>query len=147
MKRSRPLAAAYLAGFLVFALFAALQVNDIDPEVYYNPSVVKAALWFLLYGLLSVAFLLGVFRPVPPALPILVAAAGLVQMFLTGPGLYENLFGGERFTMMQASMTAEDPRVEMSREFFGALIAMLAALALWFHQRRVGAAKRGAPAA
>ena len=45
-------------------------------------------------------------------------------MARTGPGLYENLFGKESFSMTQTSMTAEDPRVELSREFFGALIAL-----------------------
>lgn len=136
MKPSRPLAAAYLAGFLVFGVFASLQVNDVDPAIYYNPSVVKAAAWLFFYGLLSFSFLLALFRRVPPALPIVVAAAGIVQMLLTGPGLWENLFGGDRFTMMQASMSAEDPRVEMTREFFGALLAFLAALGLLRSGRR-----------
>jgi hypothetical protein len=45
-------------------------------------------------------------------------------MVRTGPGLYENFFGEKEFTMTQASMSAKDPRVELSREFFGAVIAL-----------------------
>jgi len=143
MKPSRIRSSVHCLGFLVFALFAALQVNDIDPEIYYNPSVIKAAAWFLFYGLLASGFLLSLFRRVPLWLPAAVVAAGVVQMLLTGPGLAQNLFGDDRFTMVQASMSAEDPRVEMTREFFGALIAGAAALYLLRYERKTRKAGSG----
>jgi hypothetical protein len=57
-------------------------------------------------------------------------------MAVTGPGLYENVFGGKDFTMTQASMSAEDPRVELTREFFGAVIALLGVGILLRRERR-----------
>jgi hypothetical protein len=56
-------------------------------------------------------------------------------MATTGPGLIQNLFGDDKFTMTQTSMSAEDPRVELTREFFGAVIALLGVVALWLGQR------------
>jgi hypothetical protein len=142
MKISRPHAVVFSVGCLVFGLFSVLQVNDIDPAIYYNPSVIKAAAWCVFYALLSISFLVAIFRPLPKAMPALVLVASVAQMLLTGPGLWQNVFGDERFTMMQASMSAEDPRVEMSREFFGALFAFLAALALLrFRMRRPAPSK------
>ena len=54
----------------------------------------------------------------------------------TVPGLWENLFGERPFTMTQTSMSSSDPRVELTREFFGALIALGALAFLWWEQRR-----------
>jgi len=62
---------------------------------------------------------------------VLAVAACLVELALTGPGLWENLFGERDFTMTQASMNAEDPRVELTREFFGAVIALAGVAVLW----------------
>ena len=62
--------------------------------------------------------------------------ACVIEMIMTGPGLIENLFGEDDFTMTQVSMSAEDPRVELTREFFGALIAFGAVLYLLLIQRK-----------
>ena len=50
--------------------------------------------------------------------------------------LWINIFGTEEFTMMQVSMSAEDPRVELSREFFGALLALAAVMLLWWERHK-----------
>ena len=121
----------------MFGLFAWLQRNDLDPEIYDRPSVVDAALWFGFYLLIAALFVVVLFRPVPRWLLALAAVACLLEMATTAPGLYENLFGEQSFTMTQASMSSEDPRVELSREFFGALIA-LAALGVLAAQSRRG---------
>ncbi len=60
----------------------------------------------------------------------------IVFMGLSGPGLWENFSGEKDFTMTQTSMSAEDPRVELSREFFGALIALVATAFLWWQRRK-----------
>ena len=57
-------------------------------------------------------------------------------MGLTAPGLIENLFGENTFNMTQVSMSAEDPRVELSREFFGAFLALIGVAGLFLQQRR-----------
>ena len=109
----------------LFFVFAALQINDyLDSEIYHNPSKLDAALWFLFYLFIGVLALVVIFRKIPLWILILAALACLIEMAMTGPGLYQNLTGDKPFTMTQASMTADDPRVELSREFFGALIAL-----------------------
>ena len=51
-------------------------------------------------------------------------------------GLWEKLFGERVFTMAQASMSSPDPRVELTREFSGALIGLLAVAFPWWEQWR-----------
>lgn len=122
----------------LFAFFAWLQRNDIDPAIYYHPSAIDSALWFAFYLLVAILFVVVSFRPLPRWLLLLAAIACLVEMVRTGPGLYDNLFGGKTFTMTQTSMSAEDPRVELSREFLGAVIALAAVGALAWQSRRRG---------
>lgn len=121
----------------VFAMFAWFQRNDIDPAIYYHPSELDAVLWLSFYSLIAILFCIAAFRPVPRWILIVAALACLVEMGRSGPGLYENLFGGKNFSMTQVSMSAEDPRVELSREFFGALIALAAVGFLYFQRRRI----------
>ena len=136
MKTLGGLRIANVFGVLIFAAFAWFQRNDIDPEIYYHPSELDAVLWLLFYALVAGCFVIAVFRYTVPRWMLGIAALGaLIFMGLTLPGLWENFFGEKDFTMGQAGMSAEDPRVELSREFFGALIA-LAALAFLYWQRR-----------
>ena len=123
-------------GVLLFAVFAWFQRNDIDPEIYYHPSQIDALLWLLFYALVAVAHLVAFFRPAPIWLLAICALGALVFMGLSGPGLWENFSGDKEFTMTQTSMSAEDPRVELSREFFGALIALVAIAFLWWQRRK-----------
>ncbi|MDF1825197.1 MAG: transmembrane 220 family protein [Verrucomicrobiales bacterium] len=120
---------------LIFAVFAWFQRNDIDPAVYYKPSSLDATLWFLFYSLIAVLFILTIFRKIPSWILVVSMIFCLIEMIITGPGLAENLFGEQDFTMTQVSMSAEDPRVELSREFFGALIALAGVVFLFFQQK------------
>ena len=120
---------------ILFVIFAYFQRNDIDPEVYTNPSSLDAALWLLFYLIIGIAFILITLRKLPIWYFALAVIACFVEMAMSGPGLWSNLFGHDQFTMTQVSMSAEDPRVELTREFFGALIA-LAAVAFQFWQSR-----------
>ena len=81
-------------------------------------------------------FVGSLFRRIPVWLLLVAALACAAQMVITGPGLYENVFGGKMFTMTQTSMSAEDPRVELTREFFGAVIALLGVGILLRRERR-----------
>lgn len=131
MKLARPLVVTLnLIAATIFVLFAWFQRNDIDPAIYDHPSRLDAALWLLFYAGIAFGFILVLFRRVPRWLLILGTLACLIEMVRTGPGLYENLFGDRAFTMTQASMSAEDPRIELSREFGGALMALLGVGAL-----------------
>jgi hypothetical protein len=71
------------------------------------------------------------------------ALACLVELATTAPGLWENLFGARDFTLTQASMSADDPRVELTREFGGALIALAGVAVLWRRERRRAASAGG----
>ena len=119
-----------LALAAMFGMFAWLQRNDIDPAIYDHPSTIDAALWFVFYGIIAVLFVVVLFKRLPGWLLLLAALACFVEMATTGPGLYENVFGDKPFTMTLASMSAEDPRVELSREFFGAVIALVGVVIL-----------------
>ncbi len=137
MKSSLPLAILHAFLALLFLVFAWFQRNDIDPAVYFRPSSIDATLWFLFYTLIAFLLIFVCFRRLPRWLLILSFCACLVEMVVTGPGLYENLFGEQDFTVTQVSMSAEDPRVELTREFLGAVIALAAVLWLIFINRRV----------
>ena len=136
MRFPRPIAALNIVLALLFAVFAWFQRNDIDPAIYYHPSVIDAALWFLFYLLIAVLLVVILYRPLPRWLLIVAVVACLIEMGRTGPGLYDNLFGGDSFNMTQVSMSAADPRVELSREFFGALIALAGTGLLIFQNRK-----------
>ena len=135
MRFSRPVVLLNLALAVLFSIFSWLQRNDIDPAIYYHPSVIDAVLWLLFYLFIAALLVLILFRPLPRWLLAVAALACLIEMGRSGPGLYENIFGGDSFTMTQASMTASDPRVELSREFFGAFIALAAVGLLVFESR------------
>jgi hypothetical protein len=117
------LPAALLA--LMFAGFAAVQINDTNPAIYHRPSVLDAWSWVFFYGSIAALCAVSIFRRIPPTLLTVAAALCLVEMARTVPGLYENLFVAETFTMTATSMAAVRPEVELTREFFGALIALL----------------------
>lgn len=137
MRVKTPLAVLNFALAAVFVLFAWMQRNDIDPAIYDRPSVIDAALWLAFYLLIAVLFVIVTFRRVPRWLLLIAAIACLIEMVRTGPGLYENLVGEKEFTMTQVSMSAEDPRVELSREFFGAVIALAGVgLIAWENRKR-----------
>jgi len=129
----------------LFGAFAFFQYNDIDPTVYHRASSLDAALWLGFYALVAFLFALTLLkRCAPNWLLLLGAAACLVEMGQTGWGLWINIFGTEEFTMMQVSMSSEDPRVELSREFFGALIALTGVAVLWWQGRRFGTGRSAA---
>ena len=122
----------------LFFVFAWFQRNDIDPKIYDHPSSIDAALWFLFYAIVASAFiLLAMGKKLPRWYFVLAVLACFAEMISSGPGLWENLFGERTFTMTQVSMSAEDPRVELTREFFGAVITFAAVLfQLWQNKRK-----------
>ena len=129
---------------LLFAAFAFFQYNDIDPTVYHRASSLDAALWLGFYALIAILFALSLFQKAAPRWLLLTGGlACLVEMGRTGWGLWINLFGEKDFTMMQYSMSAEDPRVEVTREFFGALLALTAVALLWWERRRFSSGAAG----
>ena len=121
--------ANYLLATL-FAFFAWVQRNDIDPSIYSDPFMdnpaLDSALWLIFYLIIAVGFVVVSFRKLPKRYFAIAIVACFFEMAMSGPGLWENIFGEKPATMAQNSMSAADPRVELSREFFGALIALAA---------------------
>jgi hypothetical protein len=124
----------------LFFVFAWFQRNDIDPEIYSNPSfdnpTIDSVLWFLFYAVIGLAFLFLIRKRLPLWYFVLAVVACLFEMYLSGPGLYENVFGEKSFTMTGQSMSGDDPRVELTREFFGAVIALAAVLFQFWQNKK-----------
>ncbi len=119
---------------IVFFGFAYLQLEDDNPETYVNPSQVDVIKWVSFYSLIGILYLFAIFQRVPWALLILGALFSLYLLGESGPGLFRNLNSGH-FDMTKTGMNPDNPPVEQSREFFGALIA-LAAVAFLAWRRR-----------
>ena len=117
-------------GALVFFLFAWLQQEDDNPEVYVEPSMADVILWIGFYGLVGVLFVLAACRKFPKFLYLFVLALGTFHLISTIPGIFENLRTGD-LEMAKESMSAAKPEVELSREFFGVLIAFAATWGAW----------------
>ena len=115
---------------LLFGTFAWVQYNDIDPEIYDRPSVIDAATWLIFYAFIALLFAVTLFRVVPKWLLVVAVVCCLIQLGRTAPGMWENLTGDAPFTLTQSSMSSGDPRVELSREFLGALLALGGVVAL-----------------
>ena len=108
---------------LLFAAFAALQWNDPDPLV-----------WVLAYGMVAVFFALAAWGRLPRWPVIAWTALLTLWMLSMVPGVVEWLRMG--MPTITGSMKAEEPHIEVVREFGGLLVAVLALLWLVFRVRR-----------
>jgi hypothetical protein len=122
----------------VFAVFSALQWNDLDPAIYDNPSIVDAATWGIFYGFVAILFAVVLIRRLSRWMLILAVVFCLIELGRTAPGLWENITGDAAFNITQDGMSADDPRIELSREFFGALIALVGIGIIAFENTRWG---------
>ena len=119
-----------ILGVIAFAIFAWLQVDDNNPEIHVEPSMLDVWSWIIFYGLVSAGFLAACFKKYPKWLYILSFVLAIYFMAVSVPGLIDNLTGGS-FEMTAGAMNPEHPEVEITREFLGALIAFLAILFLY----------------
>ena len=109
--------------FVVFLLFAYVQMNDPDPVI-----------WFSIYFLVAILSLVSAFRGIPMIL-LYAVFAGLV------------LYSGFHFPYVVEWMVSEEPKdlfgemsddkyyIEGTREFLGLLIALLACVYLMAQNR------------
>lgn len=114
-----------IACALLFGVFSWLQREDDNPAIYVEASRYDAVSWILFYGLIAILFVLAIWKVRPLVVTFLITVFALYQMITTGPALLENMFGEQPFTITGESMSPTDPRVELSREFFGALIGLI----------------------
>ncbi|MBU3821293.1 transmembrane 220 family protein [Flavobacteriaceae bacterium XHP0103] len=117
-KLSRSKKVINIVFFVLFALFAIVQLNDPDPVH-----------WFLIYGAVSVTFLLANYINIPKqiiwvfVLALLIYASIHIAYFFDWIKIdhKEEIFG---------EMVYEKPYLEGTREFLGLIIAALALLFL-----------------
>ncbi len=112
----------YLSIFfaLMFMAFAALQVNDPDP-----------VLWILIYGVMAVVSVMGIFDFYNRKLLIGLAVLFLVYMIILYPGVAEWFRQEDKSVLFNDVMKMEYPYIEESREFLGLLICQIV-LATYF---------------
>ena len=104
--------------FVLFALFAIVQLNDPDPVH-----------WFLIYGAVSLTFLLANYIKIPKQ---------IVWLFVLGLLIYASIHIAYFFDWIKidhkeeifGEMVYEKPYLEGTREFLGLIIAALALLLL-----------------
>lgn len=111
----------YLALALVFLLFAALQYNDPDPII-----------WMAIYTAVALLFImagLGKNARWPARIMAVVLLAWAATML---PGMLDWVRMG--MPSITSSMKAEEPHIELVREFLGLTIAGVAAL--WLALKR-----------
>ena len=117
----------YLSIFfaLMFMVFAGLQVNDPDP-----------VLWILIYGVMAVLSVMGIFEYYNRKLMIGLAVMFLVYMVILFPGVAEWLQQENKSVLFDDVMKMEYPYIEESREFLGLLICLIVLAAYFFRSFR-----------
>lgn len=109
--------------FLVFSVFAYLNLNDKD-----------SWLWVSIYMIAGILCLLTVFDLHYPILSLAIVAFYLVYaliLFFSKNGVWDWLTKYKKESLVQ-SMQATKPYIEKTREFFGLLIASAAVLMNYF---------------
>ena len=102
--------------FVVFTLFAGIQLNDPDP-----------LLWVVIYGVVAIAALLAQFAPgLPLRTPILVyqIVLSIYSLFYL-PSLIDYFAQPNKIELV-GQMKAESPLIEGTREMLGLVIAVVA---------------------
>ena len=117
-------------GLVIFAWFSWLQ-----HDIYVDPSLADVWAWIVFYGLVAVGFFLALLKKFPWPLYALIALYGIYELITTGPGFFANLQSGH-FTMTKSGMSPNHAEVELTREFFGAIIALAATGFLAWQRRR-----------
>lgn len=107
---------------VLFTLFAAVQHNDPDPLG-----------WIAVYGAVAVLCGLAALGRAPRWALIAVAIAVIIWMAILAPGMLDWARMG--FPDIAGSMKAEEPHIEVVREFLGLMIAVGCLGVLFLFQR------------
>lgn len=108
---------------LLFTLFAAAQMNDPDPWG-----------WVALYGVVAVQLALAARRTFYPFLLYATLVAALLWWGMLWPDFIQWL--RDDTPSIVSEMKAEAPHIELTREFLGLLLALLAIGYLLWQERR-----------
>ena len=133
-----------ILGVITFLIFAWLQLDDDNPEIYTEPSMLDVWSWVIFYGMIALAYLAACFRKYPKWLYVASIIFAIYFIAVSAPGLIDNLTSGS-FEMTKGAMNPENPQVETTREFLGALIALLATLFLFWQSCKCVKTERQLP--
>lgn len=120
-------------GVLSFVIFAWLQHEDDNPNIYFQPSLMDVWMWITFYGLVALLFGLAIKQLFPKLLYLFFLFFCSYLLSITVPGFMANVASGS-FTMTNNSMSPVNPQVELTREFLGVLIALAAVGFLWWQR-------------
>jgi hypothetical protein len=109
----------------MFMAFAALQVNDPDP-----------VLWILIYGVMAVVSVMGIFDYYNRKLLIGLAVLFSVYMIILFPGVSVWFQQDDKSVLFDDVLKMEYPYIEESREFLGLLICQVVLAAYFFRSFR-----------
>ena len=99
--------------FILFVIFAVLQLNDLDGK-----------LWFSIYFIVSLICLYNTFKPVPKSILILSIIA-LMSYSVFHFSLFIDYLNTENKEEIFGEMVYDKPYLEGTREFIGLLLAAL----------------------
>lgn len=102
--------------FVLFLVFAILQLNDPDPTI-----------WVLVYGLVAIISLISNFKNIPRWLIGFLAFSLLLYSSIHFPSLLEYLKTDKKAEIF-GEMVYDKPYLEGSREFLGLIIAVIGLL-------------------
>lgn len=122
-------------GLLLFTFFAYLQHDDHNIDIYANANLVDVWMWITFYGLVALLFGLAIWRRFPWLLYFVAVFFCAYELSITAPGLAANLTSGH-FSLTKISMSPDHSEVELTREFFGAFIALAGVSFLWWQRRK-----------
>lgn len=109
----------------MFMAFAALQVNDPDP-----------VLWILIYGVMAVVSVMGIFDYYNRKLLIGLAVLFSAYMIILFPGVSVWFQQDDKSVLFDDVLKMEYPYIEESREFLGLLICQIVLAAYFFRSFR-----------
>lgn len=113
----------YIVTSLLFLVFALVQLNDADPWLWVS--------WYVFLALLSVFAAWGRFYRLWVIAGLVLCVLGVARL---APDFMQWMQDG--MPTIVASMKAENPYIELVREFLGLLISGAALLVLFFKGRR-----------
>lgn len=111
--------------FVVFLLFAYLQLNDPDPII-----------WVLVYGIVALFFALSNFVKIPKIVFYTVILA-MILFSLMHFGFFTDWLKSEDKSELVGEMVYEKPYIEGTREFMGLVIAISALVYLFKQHSKI----------
>ncbi|MGE5943248.1 MAG: transmembrane 220 family protein [Flavobacteriales bacterium] len=100
--------------FILFGLFAVVQLNDPDPMV-----------WFTIYAIVAIVCLVANYKKIPKIL-LWILILGLVIYSVSYFPYFKDWFNIDHKEELFGKMVYEKPYLEGTREFLGLLIAAIA---------------------